>query len=150
MSPLAKVLVIYDSRTGNTEKLARAIAEGASGVSGVDVVLKKTREVTPEDLASADAFAFGSPSHFSIMSGEVLTMFTNMYSYRDHVAGKPACVFTTGSGGQVNALDNIEKILGNFNPKWIKPGMAVHGAPSEKDIEQARKLGEKLAKAAAK
>lgn len=147
---MARVLVIYDSRTGNTEKLANAIAEGVRKASGVEAVLKKASEVTPSDLASADAFAFGSPSHFSIMSGEVLKMFTNIYPHRDKVAGKPACIFTTGSGGQVNALDNMEKVLGNFNPKWIKPGIAVHEAPSGKDLEQARKLGEKLAKAAVK
>lgn len=147
---LAKVLVIYDSRTGNTEKLAYAIAEGARKIPGVEVIIKKAREVNSADVESADAFAFGSPSHFSVMSGEILTLFTNLYPLRDKIAGKPACVFTTGKGGQVTSLDNIEKILGNFNPKWVKPGIAVHGTPSEKELEQAKKLGEKLAKAAAK
>lgn len=145
---MVKVLVVYDSRTGNTEKLAQAVANGARKVSGVEVVLKKAREVTPEDMASADAYAFGSPSHFSIMSGEILTMFTNIYPHRHTLAGKPACVFTTGAGSQVTALENIDKILGTFNPKWIKPGIAVEGAPKQKDLEQAEKLGEKLAKAA--
>ncbi|MBS7636730.1 flavodoxin domain-containing protein [Candidatus Bathyarchaeota archaeon] len=144
---MVKVLVVYDSRTGNTEKLAQAVANGARRVSGVDVTLKKARDITPEDLTSADAYAFGSPSHFSIMSGEILTMFTNIYAHRHALAGKPACVFTTGSGGQVTALENIERILGAFNPKWIKPSIAVEGAPKQKDLEQAEKLGEKLAKA---
>ncbi|MCX8171067.1 MAG: hypothetical protein N3E47_03705 [Candidatus Bathyarchaeota archaeon] len=75
-------------------------------------------------------------------------MFTNLYPYRHKLAGKPACVFTTGSGGQVTALENIERILGVFNPRWVKPGVAVEGAPKEKDLEQAEKLGERLAKAA--
>ncbi|MEM1561809.1 MAG: flavodoxin domain-containing protein [Candidatus Bathyarchaeia archaeon] len=143
-----RVLVIYDSRTGNTEKLAQAVANGARKVPGVEVVLKRVREVTPDDVSSADAYAFGSPSHFGIMSGEILTMFTSLYPHRHILAGKPACVFTTGSGGQVTALENIERILGVFNPKWIKPGLAVEGAPKEKDLELAEKLGEKLAKVA--
>lgn len=46
-----------------------------------NIVLKKARDVTPEDVTNADAYAFGSPSHFSIMSGEILTMFTNMYPH---------------------------------------------------------------------
>ncbi|MEM2514291.1 MAG: flavodoxin domain-containing protein [Candidatus Bathyarchaeia archaeon] len=145
---MVRVLVVYDSRTGNTEKLAEAVAKGARKVSGVEVVMKKARDVMPEDVAGADAYAFGSPSHFSIMSGEILTMFTNIYPHRHLLAGKPACVFTTGAGGQVTALENVERILGTFNPKWIKPGVAVEGAPKAKDLEQAEKLGEKLAKAA--
>jgi NAD(P)H dehydrogenase (quinone) len=145
---MAKILVIYHSRTGNTEKLAEAIAKGARKVSGVEAVLKKVTDVTVNDVANADGYAFGSPSHFSIMSGEMLTMFTNIYPGRHQLAGKPACVFTTGAGGQVTALENIEKILGAFNPKWIKPGIAVEGSPKPKDLDQAEKLGEKLAKAA--
>ncbi|MEM1586161.1 MAG: flavodoxin domain-containing protein [Candidatus Bathyarchaeia archaeon] len=146
---MVRVLIVYDSRTGNTEKLAEAVSRGARKVPGVEVVLKKARDVMPDDITSADAYAFGSPSHFSIMSGEILTMFTNIYPHRHALAGKPACVFTTGAGGQVTALENIERILGTFNPKWIKPGVAVEGAPKAKDLEQAEKLGEKLAKAAA-
>jgi len=40
-----RILVVYDSRTGNTEKLAQAVANGARRVSGVEVVLKRAREV---------------------------------------------------------------------------------------------------------
>ncbi|MCS7096314.1 MAG: flavodoxin domain-containing protein [Nitrososphaerota archaeon] len=145
---MVRVLIVYDSRTGNTEKLAKALASGACKVSGIEVVLKRAREVSSQDVASADAYAFGSPSHFGIMSGEILTMFTNIYPERHSLAGKPACVFTTGAGSQVTALENIDRILGAFNPKWIKPGIAVEGEPKQKDLEQAEKLGEKLAKAA--
>jgi len=147
---LSKVLVIYASRTGNTEKLAKAVAEGARKIKGVEVVMKKAGELTPEEAAEADAYAFGSPSHFSIMSGEILNLFVNLYPHRHQLAGKPICVFTTGSGSQVSALENIEKIIGNFNPQFVKPGIAVEGMPKEKDIEQAKKLGQKLANATKK
>ncbi|MBS7653342.1 MAG: flavodoxin domain-containing protein [Candidatus Bathyarchaeia archaeon] len=147
---MTKVLVVYDSRTGNTEKLAQAIANGARKIPGVEVIMKRARDLTPKEVEEADAYAFGSPSHFSIMSGEILTMFTNIYPHRDNVAGKPACVFTTGAGGQVTALENMDRILGTFNPKWIKPGLAIEGLPKARDLEQAEKLGEKLAKAAVK
>ena len=147
---MPKILVIYDSRTGNTEKLAHAVAEGARKVPGTSVEMRKVRDINLEEVAAADAYAFGSPSHFSIMSGEVLTMFTNLYSHRQKLAGKPACVFTTGSGGQVTALENIEKIIGVFNPKFVKPGIAIAGSPNATDIEQAEKLGKKLASAITK
>ncbi len=146
----AKILIMYDSRTGNTEKLAEAVAEGVKRVSGVAVELKKAESVTSEDVIDADGYAVGSPSHFSIMSGKILTLLADLYSVRHNMAGKPMAVFTSGSGGQVTALENIERIIGGFNPKFVKPGIAVRGAPRETDKLQAANLGEKLAKAVMK
>jgi len=145
-----KILVMYDSRTGNTEKLAEAVAEGVKRISGVTVELKGAESVTPEEVIDADGYAVGSPSHFSIMSGKILTLLTDLYSIRHKMAGKPMAVFTTGTGGQVTALENIERIIGVFNPRFVKPGIAVEGAPREVDKLQAAKLGEKLAKAVVK
>ncbi|MFB0514940.1 MAG: flavodoxin family protein [Candidatus Bathyarchaeia archaeon] len=145
-----KILVIYDSRTGNTEKLAEAVAEGIKRVSGVSVELKRVESVAQEEIIEADGYAVGSPSHFSIMSGKILTLLTDLYSRRHKMAGKPIAVFTTGSGGQVTALENIERIIGVFNPRFVKPGIAIEGAPRQADKLQAAKLGEKLAKAVVK
>lgn len=148
MSP--KILIMYDSRTGNTEKLAEAVAEGVKRISGVTVELKRAESITPEDVINADGYAVGSPSHFSIMSGKILTLLTDLYSIRHKMAGKPMAVFTTGTGGQVTALENIDRIIGVFNPRFVKPGIAIEGAPREADELQAAKLGEKLAKAVVK
>jgi len=148
MSP--KILIMYDSRTGNTEKLAEAVAEGVKRVSGVTVELMRAESVTPEDAIGADGYAVGSPSHFSIMSGKILTLLTDLYSIRHKMADKPMAVFTTGTGGQVTALENIDRIIGVFNPRFVKPGIAIEGAPREADKLQAAKLGEKLAKAVVK
>lgn len=148
MSP--KILIMYHSRTGNTEKLAKAVADGAKRVSGVIIELKKAKSVTQEDITDADGYAVGSPSHFCIMSGQILTLLTDLYSIRHKMAGKPMAVFTTGAGGQVTALENIERIIGVFDPSFVKPGIAIEGAPREADRLQAAKLGEKLAKAVVK
>jgi len=141
---------MYDSRSGNTEEVAKAVAEGVRKVSGVTAKLKKAESVTPEEVIDADGYAVGSPSHFSIMSGRILTLLTDLYSIRQKMTGKPIAVFTTGSGGQVTALENIDRIIGVFNPKFVKPGIAVEGTPQEADIHQAVNLGEKLAKAVLK
>ena len=148
MSP--KILVIYDSKTGNTEILAEAVTKGIKRVSGVTVELKRAESVTPEDVINADGYAVGSPSHFSIMSGKILTLLTDLYAIRHKMAGKPMTIFTTGTGGQVTTLENIERIIGVFNPTFVKPGIAIEGAPREADKLQAAKLGEKLAKAVVK
>jgi hypothetical protein len=108
-----------------------------------------------QDVIGADGYAVGSPSHFSIMSGKVLTLLTKLYSIRDKMAGKPMAVFTTGTGGQVVALENIDRIIGVFNPTFIKPGIVIETVPSranpwEVDEKQAVNLGKRLAETTAK
>jgi NAD(P)H dehydrogenase (quinone) len=69
---MSKVLIVYDSKTGNTEKMAKAIAEGASTVSGVDVELKKLGEPFAVTLLDeADAIIMGSPAHYADASREM-------------------------------------------------------------------------------
>ena len=150
-----KVLIMYDSNTGNTEKLAQAVEKGINQISGVTIVLKRTEAVKTQDVLDADGYAIGSPSHFSIMSGKVLSLLTRLYSLRHKMAGKPMAVFTTGTGGQVVALENIDRIIGVFNPTFIKPGIVIETVPEranpwEVDEAQAINLGKKLAHAVIK
>ena len=71
------VLVTYHSASGNTEKMAQVVAEGAKAVSGTSVVLKRIGEVIGDDLSSADAVIVGSPVYVGNMSGQVKTFFDN-------------------------------------------------------------------------
>src|SRR5689334_12573374 len=70
-SEAVKVLVVYHSVTGNTEKMARGVTEGAKAVSGTDVNLKKVADVTADDLLACDALIVGSPVYFANMCAEI-------------------------------------------------------------------------------
>ncbi len=144
-----KILIVYASRTGNTEKLAQAIADGARSAGEVSVESKRAKDTKPSD-AGADAFAFGSHSAFEYMAGELKSLFEDFYPVRDKLAGKPVLLFTTGQGGQSSALASIDRVVGVFNPSWVKPGVAVQGAPKDVDKANAREMGKKLAEAAKK
>ena len=71
------VLVSFHSGSGNTEKMAQGVADGAKGVAGTTVVLKRVGDVAAGDLLSSDAVIVGSPVYFANMSGEVKTFFDN-------------------------------------------------------------------------
>jgi NAD(P)H dehydrogenase (quinone) len=58
------VLVAYHSVTGNTEKMAQGVAEGAR-TAGATVNLKRVGNVTADDLVTADAITVGSPVYFA-------------------------------------------------------------------------------------
>ena len=49
-----RILIAYHSRTGNTEKMAAAVREGAASVTGVEIVLRKVDEVTSDEIVKAD------------------------------------------------------------------------------------------------
>ena len=64
------ILVVYDSRTGHTEKLARAIAEGVDQVEGALAVLRRREEVEDEEILSSSGILLGSPVHWASLSAE--------------------------------------------------------------------------------
>lgn len=58
---MSKVLIVYWSGTGNTEKMATLIAQGAEA-QGANVVCKSVANASVEELNDYDVVAFGSPS----------------------------------------------------------------------------------------
>ena len=64
------ILVVYDSRTGHTEKLARAVAEGVDQVEGAVAVLRRREEVRDQDILTSSGILLGSPVHWASLSAE--------------------------------------------------------------------------------
>ena len=67
---MAKALVVYDSVTGHTEKMAQAFGDGMRE-SGLDVDVKKVDSAILDDLVAADAIVMGSPTYFSTMTAKM-------------------------------------------------------------------------------
>ena len=72
-----KVLVAYHSLTGNTEKMAEGVVEGAKSVPGTVVELQRVGDITAEQMFGSDAIVVGSPVYWANMAGEVKTFFDN-------------------------------------------------------------------------
>jgi NAD(P)H dehydrogenase (quinone) len=159
-----KVLIAYHSVTGNTEKMAQGVAEGAKAVPDTNIVLKRVSEVAADDLLSSDAVIVGSPVYFGNMSGEVKTFFDNWLLkfdfYRDfRMRNKVGGAFTTGgsisNGKEVTMMAILEAML--INKMIIVSGggsfgfgaSATTGPDSpgidEKKLAAARELGKRVA-----
>ncbi len=68
-----RVLVAYDSRTGNTERMAQWIAEGIR-MGGHEAELKRITEIRKEtELEGYDGYVFGSPTYHRDMIGTMKT-----------------------------------------------------------------------------
>ena len=61
----------YYSLTGNTEQMARGVAQGIGRVPGVTAVVKKVDEVTKPDLETADGIILGSPTYYANVPGKM-------------------------------------------------------------------------------
>lgn len=91
-----KITIIYDSKTGNTEKMAKAIAEGAS--KKADTAIKKIGEAFPLTiLTQADAVIFGTPAIYANISNNMKDFLERLEEYLKHnkinINNKPAAVF---------------------------------------------------------
>ncbi|MCL4784327.1 MAG: flavodoxin family protein [Bryobacterales bacterium] len=97
-----RILVAYHSESGNTEKLAAAIARGAQSLEGAAVVVKRVSEVRKEDLTACDAVALGSPVHMGDAAWQVRqaivrwAMEFGFWQSRS-LTNKVAAVFATGA-----------------------------------------------------
>ena len=160
------VLVTYHSLTGNTEKMARAVAEGAKAVPGTRVVLKRVGEVSGNDLFSSDGLIVGSPVYWSNMSGEVKTFFDNWqfkfgvypeFKMRNKVGGAFATGGQVSGGKEVTMLTILAAMLGN--QMIVVSGGGAFGASAttegdspgidEKELASARELGTRVAEVSA-
>jgi NAD(P)H dehydrogenase (quinone) len=90
-----QILILYYSKTGNTEKLARAIAEGVEQIQGAQAVLKSTTEVSKEDFLASQGVIAGSPVYFGILAADLKRVFDEFISTRKKMEGKVGAAFAT-------------------------------------------------------
>jgi Uncharacterized flavoproteins len=136
------------SRTGRTEALANAIAEGVESVKEVSAKVKRVDYATVHDFVNCDAVAFGSPNYFSYMAGLLKDFFDKALTVRERVSGKPSLAFTSGGGSSDSALLSLERMISSFRLEKVADGIASQGEPSEEDLKTCKRLGEALAKRA--
>ena len=64
---MPKILIIYYSRTGNTERMANIIAD-AIKENGIDVACKKVENTDLKELLDVDGVVIGSPTYYGSMA----------------------------------------------------------------------------------
>jgi NAD(P)H dehydrogenase (quinone) len=151
---MAKILIVYDSRTGNTEKMALAVTEGANKVRNVEVTVKKVGQTSLEDLCNSDGIIIGSPTYYGTMSGKLKTLIDESVEIHGKLEGKVGAAFTSSggnaSGAETTLLSIVQAMLvhgmivqGRSDAKHY--GAAAVGSSNDKDLESCRDLGKRVA-----
>jgi NAD(P)H dehydrogenase (quinone) len=151
---MARILVVYDSETGHTEKMALAVAEGVKQISRVKVVVKKAEETTLEDLFKADGIIMGSPTYYGQMSARLKALIDGSVKIHGKLEGKVGAAFTssggTATGAETTLMSILEAMLvhgmiiqGRADTKHY--GAAAVGSPNKKELESCKALGRRIA-----
>jgi NAD(P)H dehydrogenase (quinone) len=113
-----KILVLYDSHSGNTAKMAALVAEGAGEVPDIEVRVRHVDQATDQDVVWCDGMALGSPTNMGLLSWKMKRFWDEtMGSHWMKVDGKIACAFSSAGGwggGQELACQSLLTVLMNF------------------------------------
>lgn len=122
----AKILIVYHSKDGATQKMSEFIEAGAKEVPQTEVILKNITEIKASELVHYDGIAFGSPVYFGTMSAEMKSFLDQTLSFwkDQELSGIPATAFVSaGSGaGSEGAIINIWSVLASHGMTLVTLG----------------------------
>lgn len=150
---MAKAIVIYHSRTGNTQKMAELIAQSMNE-SDLQTVCKSVSDVKAEELLDYDAIVIGSPTYYGHMAGPVKQLIDETVSFHGKLDGKIAAAFASsaniGGGNETTIIGMIEAMLIagcviQGDPKGDHYGPVSIGKPDERVRRQCIRRGQRIA-----
>ena len=125
---MAKGIVVYYSRSGNTQEMAETIAQ-AMNDAGLNTQCKAVDKVTADDLPEYDAIVLGSPCYYGQMAGTLKHLIDEM----------------VGRHGQLNGKVLIAGMVVQGDPQGAHYGPLSIGRPDEKVKQQCIRRGQRVA-----
>ena len=126
------LLIVWHSRTGASEQLARSAALGA----GDGAKLVRARDVELDHLLNAKGYLFVCPENLASMTGEMKEMLdTHYYGALGQIEGRPyASIIAAGSDGE-GAQRQLERILTGWRLKRVmEPRIVNFDAQTPEEI----------------
>jgi NAD(P)H dehydrogenase (quinone) len=151
---MAKVLVVYYSKSGNTKKMAEMIAESIKK-EGIGAALKDVSDVKVDELLEYDAIIIGSPTYYGTMAAEIKKLFDQSVKFHGKLNGKIGGAFASSAniagGNETTILDILNAMLihgmiiqGDYAGDHYGP-VAI-GAPDARATKECLRYGSRIAK----
>ena len=146
-----KVIVVYESKYGNTRLVAEKIVEGITETEGIEAVLSELKKVDLNEIADYDVILIGSPNHFGGPTRGVGKFIDKLG--RLNLKEKQVAVFDTYLAGDFEkAVKKMEKRINEKVPelKIIAPGLSIRvqgmrGPIAEGELPKAKEFGTRIA-----
>jgi len=112
---MAKILILYYSRSGHTQTLAEAVRDGAATAAGAEVDFKPVAEIEAGQLVGYDAIVIGSPVYYGTMAWEIKKLLDESVTFHGKLDGKVGGAFCTSAnlagGNETCVLDILNACL---------------------------------------
>jgi NAD(P)H dehydrogenase (quinone) len=150
---VAKILILYHSKTGNTKAMAEAVEAGVKK-EGLEVVLQRIEDSSVDDLIEPDGIIIGTPTYFAATTAEVKKFVDESIKHFKRLEGKVGAAFASsgglGGGCETAILDILRAFLvhGMLVPGFISGGHygpVSIGAPNEKRKQVCLEFGSRVA-----
>ena len=150
---MAKGIVVYHSRSGNTKEMAEVIAK-AMNDSGVATEYKSVEEVQADTIPDYDAIIIGSPCYYGQMAASVKQLIDDLVGRHGQLNGKIGGAFSSsaniGGGSESTVLGIIEAMLiagmiVQGDPQGAHYGPLSIGRPDDKVKQQCQRRGQRIA-----
>ena len=139
---MSRAVIIYDTRSGNTGIMARAIEEGMAE-AGIEVMSRRTVSATAGDAKDVEAVILGSRAYHSDMMDSMKTFLFEMEKV--NLKGKVGAAFGSyGWSGEAPKLV-LEVMKNKFEMSVIEPSLVIRYLPDAAGLERCRELGKRIA-----
>ncbi|MCL2358383.1 MAG: flavodoxin domain-containing protein [Nitrososphaerota archaeon] len=138
---MKKVLVLYYSRSGNTEKMANAVVEGAKSINGIEVQL--SYHVEPQELTGYNAILVGTPTYRKEIPVEYKNLFEAVTAQGINLKDKTGAVFGSyGWSGEATRL--VQDIMQKVEMRVTEQPINAKYIPDQATLEACRSLGKRV------
>ena len=137
-----KANIIYWSGTGNTEKMAQLIADGAKE-AGADVTLKTVSQATPQDATDCDVLIMGCPS----MGAEVLEeeeFEPYMTDIEGSISGKKVALFGSYGWGDGEWMRDWDGRIAGAGATLAVESLIVNEMPEGEEADKCTEFGKSI------
>ena len=140
---MKKVAVVYWSGTGNTEAMAKAVAEGARE-AGAEAAVLTAEAFGPERVDAYDALAFGCPAMGAetLEEDEFAPMFERCES---KLSGKKIALFGSYGWGDGEWMRDWENVCKRDGAAFACGSVICNEAPDDEAVQACKALGKALA-----
>lgn len=141
---MKKVLVLYYSRSGNTEKMAKAIADGVQGVSDTSVEVSYHLDDASE-LSNYDAIVIGAPTYRKEYPIDFKNLFEEAEAKNLNLKGKLGAAFGSYGWSGEATQQVLDVLKAKFEMQTPEPPLNVKYIPDQTALDASKNLGKKIA-----